>query len=184
MGLRVGIVCGFGCHLKPEVKFYLDRVAQLIDDYKLDIVISSGGYSQKKSAPNISEANVIDEYLRRSRMGKRGVSFFLEYDSLTTFENIRNGTRKLKDAETEVDFLVVFTDSLRALRVKFLVDRFFPQSAPGIPIVLIEGIPVITSYRGAADKQLIFTFIECLSYYLPPLQWVLRKIREKRAERI
>lgn len=120
---RIVVVCGYGCHLTPELTAYLDEVAAHIRKTESYFVILCGGFTQRASAPGKSEAAVMAEYLR-PLVGERAI-FYLEEDSYMTQESIRGSAAIIRTmrqwpwrgAEPRVDEVTVFCEAQRALKV-------------------------------------------------------------------
>ncbi|MBX4190101.1 hypothetical protein KW791_02290 [Candidatus Parcubacteria bacterium] len=68
------VVCGYGCHLNTPLQHYLDRVVQFTSN-KPRQVIFCGGATQKLSAPGVTEANLmlnyLSQYISSHRMHKQ-----------------------------------------------------------------------------------------------------------------
>src|SRR5688500_6392122 len=102
--VQVVVVCGYGCHLVPELRLYLDKVVQFVRKTSPpDAVIFCGGFTQRKTSAD-SEARVMMDYVVK-RSGLEDVDYFLEDNSYTTPENIQRAAAKIReyiDGDTQV----------------------------------------------------------------------------------
>src|SRR5688572_7591171 len=58
--MRIFVVLGYGCHLTPIVRAYLDRAAERIKSGPAESwVITTGGRTAARTAPGISEAALM-----------------------------------------------------------------------------------------------------------------------------
>ena len=79
---RIVVVCGYGCHLDSPLDWvYLPRIKRFISEQSPDLVILCGGYTQRKSAPGISEARLMFNWLRKEMTVPNFTKFHLEEDS-------------------------------------------------------------------------------------------------------
>jgi len=111
------VVLGYGCHLTEPMKKYLDCVAAFVDTNDIATVITTGGYTNRKSAPGISEAGMMAAYLE-----KQGVTvpILLEETAVTTNENLRSIIRIARERRLADKRIIVFCDSARSFKVKIL----------------------------------------------------------------
>jgi len=58
------VVFGYGCHLTESMRRYLDRVVSFVERNNVVAIIATGGYTNRKSAPGISEADMMATYLK------------------------------------------------------------------------------------------------------------------------
>lgn len=180
------IVYGYGCHLTDRYKEYLRRVANFLGSNLVDWLIFCGGESQKKSAPGISEAGLMRDFLEgdgendwhEAYVGKRPLpKIFTESTSLTTPENVCFTATFLTKFDPKNYQLVIFCDASQALKVKILAEEIFPEHEIQIETCDFSG-------RGEAKKQLKATILEVLALKLPVLARWHHNQRVKRAERI
>lgn len=111
------VVLGYGCHLTEPIKNYLDSVASFVKTSNAAAIITTGGYTNRKSAPGISEAGMMAAYLKEHGIA---VPIILEKLSVTTNENIRSITRIAYEQKLTDKPVVVFCDSARSFKVKIL----------------------------------------------------------------
>lgn len=157
----------------PELQKYLDRVVRYINENKVETLILCGGYTQRESAPGVSEAKLMLDYLiARIPLQKRPVPILVERNSYTTLENIRNIKAWVSGTKLRV---TIFCEATRALKVDMLT-RYYLGRRVNIETVSWEEMPPV--------KQLIATIYEFLAMYLPPLAWYFHWRRISRAKRI
>ncbi len=58
------VVLGYGCHLTQPMKNYLDSVISFVKRNGVTAIVATGGYTNRKSAPGISEAGMMASYLK------------------------------------------------------------------------------------------------------------------------
>ena len=180
--LHIVVVCGYGCHLVPELQGYLDRVAEFAIRHRPDCFIFCGGFTQRKSAPGVSEARMMREYIipKLIQANFRNFREYLEDDSYTTLDNIERAAMKIQGMEwlwlSGQDMkLTVFCEATRALKVDYLVRHFVGQR-PNLETASWELMP--------PWKQIVSTLCECAAAKCPPLARYYRNKRIRRAERI
>lgn len=170
MSNTVAVVLGYGCHLTESIKRYLERVAAYESAYKFSVIITTGGFTEKKSAPGISEAWLMANYLKAF-----GVSapVILEERARTTTENLRNVARLIRERGLEGKPIMIFADSCRALKVRLLAR-------------LIIGVwPMIRKYdlsrRFTAKLRQWFlaTPFDLLGFFIPALERVELRLRAR-----
>jgi len=101
------IVNGYDCHLDTPVKPYLDRVIQFFNDvpgWVYPILIFSGGPTQQKSAPGVTEAGMMAEYVVKHRNRRiRPSDYFVEDTAFTTYDNIARSADWIRNMIPKVD---------------------------------------------------------------------------------
>lgn len=179
MGQSVVVVCGYGCHLVPELRSYLDRVVTFCKLNEPDTVIFCGGPTQQKTAPGQTEAEVMYEYVQAQLHCQLGtsVTFLFVRDGYTALDNIADATesmhrRCLLTADTT---LTVFCEATRALSIDLLVRHFMGRRAT---------IETASWEQASPTKQLLSTFYTWLSINFPPLRGYFRNKRVRRAKEI
>lgn len=171
---EVIIVCGYGCKIDLKHQEYLNRVIAYLRGKFIHLIVVSGGFSQRKTSPNKSEAMVMGSYLKS--VTSRPI--IEENESLTTNENLRNTYRLIKlDIRPNLHLIVIFCDAIRALKVKIIAEKVF--KGYDIKIETFDLSP-----PGAAKRQLIASFADVLALYFPLIEVVRRKLRERRVQRI
>jgi uncharacterized SAM-binding protein YcdF (DUF218 family) len=88
---KVVVIMGYGCHLTAVVRAYLDKAVKAIAAD--DIVIATGGFTNAISAPGVSEAMVIADYLVGQGLRNQIIT---EETARTTNENLQQTARLLK----------------------------------------------------------------------------------------
>lgn len=111
------VVLGYGCHLTEPMKKYLDLVISFARAGNVAAIITTGGYTNRKSAPGVSEAGMMATYLK-----KRSVAtpIILEETAVTTNENLRSIIRIACERRLTNKRVVVFCDSARSFKVRIL----------------------------------------------------------------
>ena len=176
MAQHIVIVCGYGCHLVPELRGYLDRVVRFCNENKPDCLILCGGFTQRKSAPCISEAMVMEEYLI-PRLNYSSKVMYMEESSYTALDNIDNAVKTIRrDALMEdITSLTVFCEATRALKMDLLVRHFLGRRAD---------IETASWELMSPAKQIVSTLYDWAAIKFPPLAHYFRNKRLKRAEQI
>lgn len=165
------VVLGYGCHLTETMKGYLDSVVRCVETNEVAAVIATGGYTNRKSAPGISEARMMADYLK-----ERGVAVpvLLEETAITTNENLRSVVRIASEQQLTGIQVVIFCDSARSLKVWILAR------------LILGHWPEIRSYeltKGLATKTkqlLVATPLDVLASQFP----FFEKMELRRKERI
>ncbi len=178
MARHIVIVCGYGCHLVPELRGYLDRVAGFANQEKPDCFILCGGFTQKGSAPGISEAMLMKTYII-PQLDYAPELVFLEQNSYTTPDNIQKVANIIRvqdllntDPTTR---LTVFCEATRALKVDDAVRYCIRRRAT---------IETSSWELMSPTKQIISTIYDWAAIRFPPLASYFRNKRLKRAEKI
>jgi hypothetical protein len=172
---RVLIVLGYSemlaGKLTPDLIKYLERVGNYphltqlqAPRSKVSFVVPCGGHTREKSAPALTEADVMVSILCAHYRGT--IPIFPERDSLTTSQNLRNARKIIlrSSISPESDELVVFCKATYALKIKFLMNKYFPE---------------YTFYLETFDmgdesplRVLAGTTFDICSEYFPPLSWL------------
>lgn len=174
---HIVVVFGYGCHLVPELKGYLDRVVRFVNERKPDYLFLCGGPTQRKSAPGVSEAGLMRSYLIPRLNYIPGLMFLWEENSYTTPDNAEKTAWRIKeerlmDGQTE---LTVFCEATRALKVDLLVRHFLGRRA---------NIETASWELMSPEKQIIGTLYDWAAIRFPPLARYFRNKRLQRAEQI
>lgn len=171
----VAIVCGYGPHLTPQYKEYLNYVAELVKSWQAAgwhvVVVATGGYTCSKTAPGISEAEVAARYL--ANQGVNGW-IYLEDNSVTTNENIKFAKRTILRLPQTISQIVIFCDHCRRFKVKFAARFYFGSAECHI---LTHDI---TRNKIQKLKQyLVATPLDVLSLFMPFLERFELERKEK-----
>lgn len=178
MAEHIVIVCGYGCHLVPELKMYLDRVIRFCNQEKPDCLILCGGFSQQFSAPGASEARVMWDYVLPQLKDLPG-RIHLEEQSYTTPDNIMFATAYMRSLgllrkDTREDMqLTVFCEATRALKTDLLVRHFMGVRAT---------IETASWELMSPQKQIISTLYDWAAIKFPPLLRYWHNMRLKGAK--
>ncbi len=176
------IVHGYGCHLVPELTGYLDGVVEFVNRRKPDYLILCGGATQKKTAPNTTEAALMAIYIRERLT--HVPEFIIEDHSYTTLENVQNamyvihgkhGLAMFTWLGIEVD---VFCEAQRALKTLILYWFLFPEIRK-----FGKRVRVHTSSWELANplKELRNTLYDLAALWVPGLAWYAHRQRVKRS---
>jgi hypothetical protein len=178
MARHIVIVCGYGCHLVPELQGYLDRIVQFCNEQQSDCLILCGGFTQRKSAPGMSEARLMKEYIL-PRLKYSPSLVFLEENSYITPDNIKNAAETIRTKDLlNIDLttkLTVFCEATRALKVDDAIRYCIGRRAT---------IETASWELMSPTKQIISTLYDWATIRFPPLACYLRNQRLKRAEQI
>jgi hypothetical protein len=111
------VVLGYGCHLTEPMKCYLNSVVSFVETNNVAAVVTMGGYTNRKSAPGISEAGMMAAYLKA-----RGIEtpIILEETAVTTNENLRSVAGIIHERRFAGHRVVIFSDGARRFKVKVL----------------------------------------------------------------
>ena len=171
------VVCGYGCHLVPELTRYLDTVADYINRCEPDALVLCGGLTQQASAPDRTEALVMLEYLEMPGKLRHRPYLFLEDGSFTTSENLRGASIILE--HRNVRRLIIFCEATRSLKVSILARHFFGfPPAHGLPPIQIRTVSWELMHP---LRELKATIYDALSLYVPGLAWWWGRRRRKKA---
>lgn len=178
---RILVVCGYGCHLTPELTEYLDRIAAYIRETGTLFVILCGGFTQRDSASGISEAAAMAAYLR-PRVDER-VTFILREDSYLTVENIADAAivvqsmrnDRWQGIEPREEKVVIFCETQRALKVLLCAWYLMPVRV---------SVQTVSWERANPILEFMKTGKELVALFIPPFRWLFRFLRIRRAKRI
>lgn len=157
---HVVVVCGYGCHLSdsegndtPLVP-YLNKVVHYLNMRQPELVIFCGGRTQCGTAPEVSEARLMADYVAD---GFRDCAWIfrgkvrIEDNSYTTYENIRNAAAAVRNwgfhhARGDKVRITIFCEATRSPNVVMLARHFMRDLVDDI-----DGITVETSSWERAD---------------------------------
>lgn len=136
---HIVIVCGYGCHLDTPLRPYLDRVFRFIQNEHPNAVIFCGGYTQCKTAPSISEAGLMREYTRADQFPSFMLKVFVDDNSYTTFENIKNAAEIIRQQLCIADGrITIFCEATRSANVIMLARHFMGDLVDSIDDISVE----------------------------------------------
>lgn len=193
---EVVVVCGYGCHLTDSIKKYLDAVLNYLLENRgkqTFIVISSGGFTNQVTAPGVSEAGMMADYLREScRMfAPHEVVFILEDRAVTTLENLGNARELIEKTSVPLNdvFFVqsaflrtheelttkvtIFCDESRQWKIRYLAKRIFRE----FHSVEIRSCVFGRNWEDKLTQYLVAAPIEILALYFPRVN---NRMRAKR----
>ena len=134
MEQQVVAVLGYGCQLTQEMGGYLYKVAAFVQsrsvDQRVACVIVSGGYTNLKTKPNVSEAEMMRASLEK-RFQERGVCRIIKDETpIDTRGNLQGIERIRKEQGLEHLPLVIFCDGVHAPKIRLfslLLHRSWPK---------------------------------------------------------
>ena len=162
------LVCGYGCHLTESLKKYLDFVKLVLSYQEINLVITSGGCSNQKTLPGVSEADLMADYLENSGVRAR---FIREREALTSIENLRLVADILSKTGNSKVSLTIFCDRIRRFKMEYMARRIF------VCPVKIEAYDFRRSFKARLAQALVMTPVEIAAFHIPVLE---RKLRAHR----
>ncbi len=171
--LIVLAVLGHECHLTEALKKYLLEVAFFVrwsNQNSKIVIITSGGFTNHTSAPSISEAKMMADFLKDYVF----CEILLDKSARTTREKMSGIHRIIKTEKLNPDEIFIFCDRLRKVKVNFFAKREF------------EGIPfsIITHdfQKGWKSwlKQIAATPLTLAGFYLPVLHKMEILLRKRK----
>lgn len=166
----VVVVLGYGCILTDRVKGYLDKVIDFVQNSNVSAIITTGGFTNPKEAPGVSEAKMMADYILFK--GAVRAPIVLEEDAFTTNENLKNCALIYKQRFSGKP-VVVFCDRARIIKVKVLFRLafgFWPE------------VKYYEITKGLSEKLrqiIIATPLDILATIFPLLEKLERRRREK-----
>jgi hypothetical protein len=170
-------VLGYGCHLTEALKQYLLEVTYFLRWQDMGqntriIIITSGGFTNHSSAPNVSEAKMMADFLKEHTF----CEILTDRKARTTRENIYGVSEVLKRNDLNPDKVFIFCDKLREIKVSFFAKR-----------VLKTPFEVITHdfHKGWKSwvKQAVATPLTLVGFYLPILHKIEILLRKRKMVR-
>lgn len=167
------VVLGYGCHLTDPVRKYLNSVVKYVKrDHRVSLIITSGGFTARKSAPGVSEAGMMAEYLRSQDLT---IPILLEQESRTTKENFLH-VRTKTEQEPAFREIVIFCDSCRRFKV-FVFALYYLRRWP-----TIKTYDLTKSWKAKLRQVCMATPLDLLSFVIPALEKRELAIRERRMD--
>lgn len=174
---EIEVVLGYGCHLNEAVRRYLEQAAAHIVERPSgsNLVITTGGRTAERSAPGVSEAQLMADHLRLL-----GVTapIMLEESARTTIENIRNVGRAIAERALKPRAVVIFADQTRARKIRALARYFL---APHV--FRVEPIDLARSFGHGFVQSTIAVPFDALSARIPFLEKIGLAVVERRIRR-
>lgn len=168
-------IFGYGCHLNKELRKYLDNNVKFANREKPDCLVFCGGFTQRKSAPGVSEAKLMRDYVI-PQLCYTPKYIFLEENSYTTPDNAQKlATTAAWYLWTDQIKLTVACEATRALKVDDAI-RYYLGRRPNIETSSWELM--------SPTKQIIATLYDWVAIRFPPLARYFRNQRIRRAELI
>ncbi|MFW6129978.1 MAG: ElyC/SanA/YdcF family protein [Atribacterota bacterium] len=159
---NIGIICGYGVILNNNLKEYLNSVIEYINNYKINIIILSGGFTLKNS--DVSEAQVMFDYIK----SKINIKILKEENSHITFHNLQYSQSVIDKLQLSKYKLYIFCDNLRFIKVFLLSKIVFKNKETNVIKIkrkekLIEYLIQIPSTIYQLIKAICFS-LKKLSY--------------------
>ena len=136
---HVVVVCGYGCHIDTPLRPYLGRVFRFVQDEHPEAIIFCGGFTQKKTAPGVSEANLMHDYTRADQFPEFMLKVFIEDGSYTTFDNIKKAANIIQgQLWGPTHRITIFCEATRAANVVMLARHFMGNLVDSIDDITVE----------------------------------------------
>ena len=143
---HIVIVSGYGCHLDTPLKPYLDRVVRFINSIPSDValqLIFTGGPTQQASAPGVTEAHLMAEYVHKHPDRRRmGLVSFEEDTAFTTYDNISRAAEWIRhtvpDRKYESTKITICCEATRSANVVMLARHFLLPFVKSIDDITVE----------------------------------------------
>ncbi len=164
------LVMGYGCHLTKKITQYLDCVLENLNNG--DVVITSGGFTQQKSAPGLSEALVMEKYLKEKC--SKDITFLKEEGSITTYQNLQNSKCIILTIKPKAEIVIV-CDFSRSIKIWIMSLFIF-----GVPMPRIITQDLSENCYEKVKQVFVATPLDLLAEIFP----ILRKIKEERKRRL
>lgn len=162
------LVCGYGCHLSQKLRDYLLFVARYAKGCPDATVVVSGGFTNRKTAPGVSEAKLMKDFLVVSGVTNRIV---MDEKALTTLDNVRFAIGIIINPEQST--LTILCDGTRALKVRLIV-----MARIRVPVRIVP-FDFGRSMRNKVFQYMLFTPVEVAAMLIPLLENRMRRFRER-----
>ena len=161
------VVLGYGCDLSA-IERYLQSVVSFVESHEVQAIIASGGFTSLRSAPGVSEAAMMADYLKEC-----GVTtpIYLDEEALTTADNIRAIPKICKKERLPVAPIVIFCDKAHSVKVQLLARLVLRRWVDVSTYGLTQGFVPIA-------KQILVTPLDVLAAKVPILD-VLAHLRKQ-----
>ena len=165
------VVLGYGCHLSVRMQNYLDTVLAYARKHKPIAVITTGGFTNQKSAPGVSEATMMKRYLEHNGLE---APVYTDETACSTVENLRNSAGLLLQHGLHQHPVVVFCNRAHAAKVA------------GLAWLYLTRMPTIKTYALSRDMK---TYLDQLFVATPltllatQVEWLERR-EMRRKERM
>ena len=175
LGRHIFIVPGYRPSRTPELWKYADAVSQSINKEYPDLVIFSGGESQRATNPGVTEAGLLWEMVRSKLLHHQHI--ILETEALTSLDNIINVAPMIRQwvpTEGVAESIVTIScEWNRRWKMYFLAWLALPEYRGRIKVVPVRW------ERGLLPclKQAVSTFGELVAFFWP---WLAERGRESR----
>jgi len=177
--MKFVIVCGYGCLITDRVRDYLEDVVGCLRANPTAVVIVTGGFSNQRSMPCISEAWVMDNYMKSRDIANPVIQ---DDRAVTTLEEIQNAahiivSKNWRNDDDPVANVVIFCDRIDRFKIQYLARRIFCGEVPTPMYFEVRGHNFKRSIRERLHQYLIATPLEILSHDFDRLARMLRARR-------
>ncbi len=170
--MKAIIILGYGCNpngyrIEDYLAFSVEIKKELGNDY---LFLPSGGFTNPRQFPGISEAGMMKE--RLLEISNSNIPFLdIEQGSFTTNQNLENCAQIIK--KYDISEVVVICDSIRALKVKIIAKRYLDNCT-----IKIIGFDFKRSLKEKL-RQIPATIKDILSLFFPQIEEYYIKKRKK-----
>lgn len=164
------VVLGYGCHLTNPTKAYLDNVVHFVGCRNVTAIIATGGFTNRKSAPCVSEAWMMDHYLKSKEVK---IPILMDESARTTNENLKNVRRIMLDHRLSEKWIVIFCDRARRIKVgilSYVVLGFVPE---------IRTYEITRGFFAKTKQLLVATPLDVLASRIPFFERMELRRRER-----
>lgn len=170
------VVLGYGCHLTTEIQDVLNKVALLANKSSMNVkeIFATGGYTNHKSAPGVSEARIIKEFLSKQVT----IPIEIEESAITSEDNIKAvksfiekgtlGSKSLEDIN-----LIIFCDKLHRNKISNMMKEIFHKDAE----FAILGLRIIEPTLKNRLIQFVARYLDVWAMGIP---WLKKKQLERK----
>lgn len=170
------LVPGYGCHLTEKMKGYLDMVADFVNENEavIEAVLTTGGYTNRKTAPGISEAGMMTNYLEQKI---KSVPIITSALATTTKENVDAAKVYITSRQSpteQVWQVIIFCDTphkLKMLTLARVILGFRPD---------VMSYPITGGLMTMVKQTVIGTPLSLLALRYP----FFKKLEDERRQRI
>lgn len=171
--MNVIIVCGYGCDRQGyRIQEYLDYISQITNQMRHDyLVITTGGFTNPRQFPGISEASMMTEQLITRGLPTENI--LLEEQSLTSNQNIENCSNIVKNLLKPELKIYIVCDSIRKFKIFIIANKWLR----GLNFSIL-GFDFHRSWKEKI-RQIPATIKDILSAYFPFLDIYYTNLRKR-----
>ena len=120
MGIKSGIVCGYGNILDDNFTGYMNSVTSFVREHEIETLILTGGCTFTHST--LSEAKLMSEWFHKQNLK---LDLILEERAITTLHNLLYSRHIIQQLNLEIDNLYIFCDRARFCKLSLLARAIF-----------------------------------------------------------